>query len=74
LIVSKTTFKINTDIGGDVRIGTVRITSGAMAGESRLVSWTGSQVTVLSHGSMPTVLKEFSAIPPDGTTLIFKPL
>jgi hypothetical protein len=71
---SATTFKVNTDAGTDVRTGLLRLTSGALAGESRLVKWTGTQVTVLAHADMDAALKQFSATPADGVTSIFRPL
>lgn len=71
---SATTFKVDTDASTDVRTGTLRLTSGALAGESRLVRWTGTQVTILSQASMPTGLLAYSATPADGVTGIFRPL
>jgi hypothetical protein len=69
-----TGFEVDTSVGTDVRVGTLRLTSGALAGEARLVSWTGTTVTVLSQSSMPTALKQFSATPADAVTFEFRPL
>lgn len=69
-----TGFTVTTDVSTDVRVGTLRFTSGALAGESRLVSWTGTTITVLSDSSMPTALKQFSAAPANSVTFDFWPL
>jgi hypothetical protein len=71
---SATTFKVNTDVSTDVRKGFLRLTSGTISGESCLVSWTGTQVTVLSETNMPAALKGFSATPADAVTFNFMPL
>lgn len=71
---SATSFEVEEDVGADVRTGHLRLTSGALAGESRLVSHTGTTVTVLAHSSMPAALKQFSAEPAAAVTGIFKPL
>jgi hypothetical protein len=70
---SETGFEVDTDVSTDVRKGMLRLTSGALSGESCLVSWTGTAVTVLSQTSMPTALKQFSATPADGVTFSFTP-
>jgi hypothetical protein len=70
---SATGFEVDVDVGSDVRVGMLRLTSGALAGEGRLVSWTGTTVTVESQTSMSTALKEFSATPADGVTFAFSP-
>lgn len=69
-----TGFTVTTDVGTDVRVGMLRFTSSALEGESRLVSWTGTTVAVLSHSSMPDALKQFSAAPADAATFDFRPL
>lgn len=69
-----TGFTVTTTVGSDTRVGFLRLTSGTLEGESRLVSWTGTTVAVLSDSSMPTALKQFSAAPADSTTFDFRPL
>src|SRR3990167_5157421 len=69
-----TGFEVDTSVGADVRVGVLRLTSGALAGEARLVSWTGTTIAVLSHSGMPTALKQFSATPADAVTFEFRPL
>ena len=69
-----TGFTVTTSVGSDVRTGTLRLTSGTLAGEARLVSWTGTTVAVLSHADMPSALKQFSAAPANGVTFTFTPL
>jgi len=71
---SATSFAVSGDAGTDVRKGVLRLTGGDLAGESNLVSWTGTTVTVLSQSDMPTVLKRFSATPADGVAYSFMPL
>jgi hypothetical protein len=71
---SATTFKVGTDAGTDVRTGFLKLTSGAIAGESQLVKWTSTQVTVLYDSSMPAGLKGYSATPANGVTGEFTPL
>jgi len=69
-----TGFEVDTSVGTDVRVGVLRLTSGALTGEARLVSWTGTTIAVLSHSGMPTALKQFSATPADAVTFEFRPL
>src|SRR3990167_4048496 len=69
-----TGFEVDTSVGTDVRVGVLRLTSGALTGEARLVSWTGTTIVVLSHSGMPTALKQFSATPADAVTFEFRPL
>lgn len=69
-----TGFTVTTSVGADVRVGILRLTSGALSGEARLVSWTGTTVAVLSDSSMPTALKQFSAAPANSVTFTFRPL
>jgi len=71
---SATGFEVDTDVGTDVRVGVLRLTSGALTGEARLVSWTGTTIAVLSHSGMPTALKQFSTTPADAVTFEFRPL
>ena len=71
---SATTFEVDLDVGTDVRVGVLRLTIGALAAEARLVSITGTQVTVLSQADMPTALKQFSAEPADAVTFTFRPI
>lgn len=69
-----TGFTAATSVGSDVRVGFLRFTSGALEGEGRLVSWTGTTVAVLSDSSMPTALKQYSAAPANSVTFDFTPL
>jgi hypothetical protein len=69
-----TGFTVTTSVGADVRKGFLRLTSGSLAGESCLVSWTGTTVAVLSDTSMPTALKQFSTAPANGVSFDFRPL
>ena len=69
-----TSFTVDTNVGADVRTGFLRLTSGTLNGESRMVSWTGTTVTVISQTDMPAALKQFSAAPANGVTFKFRPL
>jgi hypothetical protein len=73
---SATTFVVDTDAGTDKRLGMLRLTSGTIAGESRPVIWTGTQVTVLAPTSVPAGLSDaaaFSGTPAAAVTGIFRP-
>jgi hypothetical protein len=72
-----TGFTVTDDAGSDIRLGTLRLTSGALAGESRLVTWTGTTVAVVQPTSVPaglTTVGPFSAAPANGVTYTFRPL
>ena len=74
IAATTTGFTITTTVGTDVRVGMLRFTSGALAGEARLVSLTGTTCAVLSDSSMPAALKAFSAAPANAVTFQFTPL
>lgn len=73
---SATTFEVNVDVGADVRTGFIRLTSGALAGEGRPATHTGTTITVGSgaHTDMPAAWRQFSAAPASGVTARFFPL
>jgi hypothetical protein len=74
---SATEFEVTDDAGADIRLGSLRLTSGALAGESRLVTWTGTTVAVVEPTSVPaglTTVGPFSAAPANGVTYTFRPL
>lgn len=73
---SASTFVVDTDAGSDKRLGMLRLTSGALSGESRPVIWTGTQVTVLTPDDAVAGLEDaaaFSAEPAAAVTGIFRP-
>jgi hypothetical protein len=74
---SATEFEVMDDADADIRLGSLRLTSGALAGESRLVTWTGTTVAVVEPTSVPaglTTVGPFSAAPANGVTYTFRPL
>lgn len=66
-------FEVDTDVGSDILTGSLKFTSGDLAGESRDVTWTGTTVTVIRHWSRPPKLRKFSAAPANGVTFEFSP-
>ena len=67
-------FTVTGDVGSDERIGMLRLTSGDLSGESRLVLWTGTTVTVLYQDDMNAAMQAFSAAPADAVTFRFTPI
>lgn len=70
-------FTVTDSAGADIRLGALRFTSGALAGESRLVTWTGTTVAVVKPTSVPaglTTIGPFSAAPANSVTYTFRPL
>lgn len=65
---------VDVDVGTDVRRGRLRLTSGALAGESLDVTHTWTTIAALhSLASLPTRAKQFSAAPASGVTGVFTP-
>jgi hypothetical protein len=74
---SSTEFEVTTDVGADIRLGALRFTDGALAGESRLVTHTGTTVAVVQPTSVPaglTTIGPFSAAPANGAAYTFRPI
>lgn len=70
-------FTVTTSQGAKILVGVLRLTSGALSGEARLVHWTGTTVETLDPDTIPAGLGEggpFSAAPADNVTFTFIPL
>lgn len=70
-------FDVDQDALSQVRVGVLRFVDGALAGEARLVHWTGTSFEVADPDSSIAGLAEvgpFSAAPADGVAAVFLPL
>jgi hypothetical protein len=74
---SASVMTVTADQSTKILVGVMRLTSGAIAGEARLVHWTGTTIETLDPDSIPAGLGEggpFSAAPADNVTFTFIPL
>ena len=72
-----TGFTVTADVSTDIRLGVLRFTDGALAGESRLVTHTGTTIAVVQPTSVPAGLATvgpFSAAVANGVAYTFRPL
>ena len=69
-----TGFTVTANVGADVRVGYLMLTSGTTAGEVCLVRHTGTTVLVLSDSSMDAAVKQYSAAPANSVTYKFFPM